>query len=307
MKSKEQTFWTNFTIVMFLLIGGAGFYCFNSYSKFKTADSGYKALQIKAQKLLEADIKPNKKNLEDLNQTVADFEGEVDALHDALKKFEKPLEPVRDQEIPNIVKDYVQRFTAQTTQAANPVALPDPFAMGMEEYLGSIPPQEAAPILKFQLDSIDHMLRIAVDNGADIIYALSRERTPQEDGKEDAEKTQLVTKYPVTVSFRTTHNGLQEFINQVSNDGEYFYIIRVVRVDNEMKDGPIKDSNRSNVVVNRDGDVVVEEEGGTTDDLEVQDAHVIFGQEKLDVTAVIDLCRFPSRKPAAADDANGDS
>ncbi|MEM7013699.1 MAG: hypothetical protein AAF585_19690, partial [Verrucomicrobiota bacterium] len=195
MKSKEQTFWTNFALVMLLLLGGSGFYCFNSYSKFKTADSGYKSLQLRAQKLLKAEIKPNAENLQEVNDTVSVFENEVDLLHDALKKFEKPLEPIQDQQFPGIVKDYVERFTAQTTQSSNPVALPEPFAMGMEEYLGSIPRQEAAPILKFQLDSIDHMLRIAVDNGADIIHALNRERTPQEDGLEDPEKTQLVTKY----------------------------------------------------------------------------------------------------------------
>lgn len=306
MKSKEQSFWTTFAIVMVVLIGGAGFYCLKSRAAYKSADDRYLFLKNKAEKLMGKDITPNAENVTDLTEFVRDFQQEVNTLHDGLRKFQKPLEPIPDTQFPQLLRGKLEEFQAYANGV--PAILPEEFYLGMGAYQTSIPPQPATGILKFQLESIDHLLRLIIDSGSDELFALQREPTPLELGGEDPEETALVAKYTVTLSFRTSHEGFRQFVNLVSNDDQFYYIIRVLRVDNEAKEGPIKNVDKGNVFRDRDGKVVLElPEGADADEFILEDAHVIFGDEALLVTAVIDLCRFPSRDTASSAAADGEA
>lgn len=310
MKSKENSFWTMFAIFAFVLLGGSGFYCYTAYSEFKEADSGYTNLKDDAETLLSAKIHPTEANRKELADKVEAYKGEVDKLHDALSKFAKDLEPMRPRDFQETAKNEVEAIRALALDPNSPVALPDGFYLGFEDYRSDVPRDEkAAGILKYQLDAIVHVVRTAMDNGAVQIYALQRQYTPQEEGKPDPEETEIVAKYPFTFSFRTTHEGFQDFVNQISNDDQYFFIIRVLRVDNEKKEGPEREYEQGSVYVDKDGNPVVElPEGADESEFQLQDAKVIFGEERLRITAVIDLCRFPKQKegdaPAAAEEEN---
>ena len=299
MKSKEQSFWTVYGIVMLVLLGGAGFYCYTTWSDFKKADNSYNRLKKTSEDLMEAPIYPSKDNVEELEGQVEAYAAEVNNLHDALRKFQEPLDTsLQEPAFPPLVKAAVESFTAKTVDSERPVKLPEPFYLGMDAYEQSIPPEGSAGILKFQLGSIDHLLRIIVDNGGDIIHAINRELTPQEQGQPDPETTPgtFVTKYPVTISFRTTHEGFRQFVNLVSNDSEYFYVIRVLRVDNQMKEGPEIYREQTTVYIDKEGNPVASiPEDAEAGEFDVQDATVIFGNERLNVTAVLDLCRFPEQ------------
>ena len=169
----------------------------------------------------------------------------------------------------------------------------------MGTYQTQLPRPGATGILAYELEAIQHILKIIIDNGATEIYSLDREQTAVELGQPDPEQSERVVKYTFQVSFETTHQGFQDFLNKVSNDDSYFFIVRVLRVDNEEKQGPEKVVARPVVVRDKDGnpvtDIEVDGDGNpiSTDDYKVEDATVIFGDEKLRVTAVIDLCRFP--------------
>ncbi|MFT5469724.1 MAG: hypothetical protein ACI8UO_004846 [Verrucomicrobiales bacterium] len=309
MKSKEQSFWTLFAIFAVVLLGGSGFYFYTSYSKFKEADTGFANLRTKTEKLLSAPIYPTSDNRDKLVKQAGEYEIEVEKLYDALGKFAQDLESIRAQDFPREVKNQVEAINALSLDPKNPVKLPDEFYLGFDKYRDKIPSDEAAGILKFQLDSVVHLVRLALDNGANRIFALQREETPQERGDPDPEETELVTKYTVTFSFRTSHEGYRNFVNLVSNDSKYFYIIRILRVDNESKEGPERDYDQGNVVVDKDGNPVVDPPDDVDDsEFQVLDARVIFGEEKLMITAVIDLCRFPKQEnedaPAAAEGEN---
>jgi len=119
------------------------------------------------------------------------------------------------------------------------VVVPEGFYFGMGDYATTLPKPAATAILKYQLDSIDYLLRTIIAQGADEIISVEREPIALEKGEEDPEKTERVVKYPVKLSFVTGHDGFRDFLNLVSND-KNFYIIRVLRVDNEAKIGPSK-------------------------------------------------------------------
>lgn len=297
MSSKEKTFWIVFGTVMVLLIGGTGSYMAVTYSAYSDASSEHEKLARDKRKLETKAIYPSKANLADITGRVDQFQNEVNSLRSKLQQFQRPLEStIQAKEFPQILGDKVKAFRVFTRQE-KPVIIPEDFYFGMNKYEKGVPPEAATGILKFELDAIERLLKMIIQFGSDEIYRVVREETPLEKGDKDPELSHQVAKYTVTVGFLTTHDGFRNFLNAVSNDKEFFYIIRVLRVDNEAKDGPERNVEVPKVFRNPETGEVVNVEAGKTIDqsLVAQDARVIFGKEKLRVTAVVDLCRFPEQ------------
>lgn len=297
MSSKEKSFWIGFTVVMVILLGGSGYFMTQSLGAYSRASGEHGNLARKKRTLEAKPIFPSQENLDEFGKQLDEFEGKVDQLHEKLKQFQKPLQTsLQAKDFPQILKDAVVAFRNYTTRE-KPVILPADFYFGMNKYeKGGLPPEAATGILKFQLDAIKRLLEVLIETGCDEIFRFDRETTPLElpDGK-DPEKTSQVAKYTVTTSFVTTHDGFRNALNAISNDKEFFYIVRVLRVDNEVKDGPERNVQQAAVFRNPETGEVVNVDPATTgvQGLVEQDAQVIFGKEKLRVTAVIDLCRFP--------------
>jgi hypothetical protein len=295
MKSaKEQAFWVTFGLAMVLLLGGSGFYLVQSAGGYSSSTAAFNQQGAQKKKLESAAIYPSQENLDALKKTVDEFEGTVNGLHDQLKAFQKPLEQVSDQQFPQILKAMIEKFREHAFQQR--VVIPEGFYFGMDEYATTLPRPEATGILKYQLDSVDHLLRSIIANGADEIISLQRERTAVEAGQENPELRNRVVKYPVKVSFVTGHDGFRDFLNTVSNDKSFFYIVRVLRVDNETKEGPSKSVEQRRLAKDpTTGEVIEITEGQdvAAAGLQEYDARIVFGGEKLRVTAVVDLCRFP--------------
>ncbi len=273
--SKEQSFWIGFLLVTLLLVGGAIYYLVTSLGVYNNSQGDFKQKALRIRKLESAELYPNEKNLKKLTDQISAFEIEVNKVHDQLKAFQKPLPSVSDQEFPPQLRAAKEEFEAYAL--GKEVTTPTDFYLGMDAYQFQLPRPEATGILAFQLGAIQQVLKLVIDSGADEIYSLAREQTAVEVGQPNPELTERVVKYTFKLGFQTTHKGFQDFLNQVSNDKDYFFIVRVLRVDNEEKDGPTIDSEIVDI----------------GDEEAAEDARVIFGDERLRITAVIDLCRFP--------------
>ncbi len=295
--SKEQSFWISFALVTVLLLGGSGYFFFNALGAYSTSRGDFDGKKGQLTRLERASLYPTKGNLDKLEAQIDQFEMKVDKVHDQLKAYQKPLPVVSDQEFPTQLRAAKEEFERYAVQKR--VVTPSDFYLGMGTYQFQLPRPEATGILAYELGAIQHLLKIIVDNGADEIYNLQREETAVELGQPDPEKTERVVKYTFKVGFQTTHQGFQDFLNAVSNDKEYFFIVRVLRIDNEKKVGPERVVARPTVIRTPDGEVVTDIPVGpdgapiSSDEFVVQDATVIFGDEAIRVTAVIDLCRFP--------------
>ena len=301
MKSaREQAFWVGYGLAMVLLIGGAGYYLFTALGGYAQSSGEFQRQKVQKKKLESAAIYPNAANLEKLKTSVTEFEVNVNTLHDDLKSYQQPLPVVTDQQFPQELKAMIEAFRKHAFEKR--VDLPEDFYFGMNEYASTLPKPGATGILKYQLDSMDYLLRTIIAQGSDEIISVEREqmaveKTP-EAGQEvvDPEKTERVAKYPIKISFVTGNDGFRNFLNLVSNDKKYFYIVRVVRVDNEVKVGPPKNVEAKRLAKDpTTGEVIEVTEGQDPKaaGLQEYDARILFGNEKLRVTAVIDLCRFP--------------
>lgn len=320
---KVNTWLAGFIVTAVILIGGAGFYFFQGISAYGENFSGWDSLSGKISTLEKKVPYPSEENENALRQLVDSYDEEVKGLYDSLSRYQKPLDTsISDTAFTTqVLAKKVDDFLRLAAENQLEIDAKEQFYMAMEEYQSAIPKPEVVPLLNYQLEAIDHLLRSMIDSGVERLNLVSRDKLPLElataDG--DAPPMNVVEKYPIRVRFVADHPSFQEFVNRLANDTEYFFIIRVLRVENSSPTGPQLDSGdagpsfkdasgnpppqelvdqlRSTATSTEEMIAQMGEKGYT---LQREDARILFGQEKLEVFAVIDLVQFRSPDEVAA-------
>ena len=323
---------TTFGIFAALFIGGSAFYAFSGYSKYSEAMGSWD-VKVRTIESLERKVPyPSEGNAEALAGKKDEFEKSVLELFESLKAFQRPL----DAQLANTVfqgnvKQRVQSFR-EYAKTEGMALLDDPqaFQLGFDSYATDIPKPELVPYLDYELEAIDKLLRQLVDTDAEALLTFERDPIPGEDGGAERQESSVVHKYPIRLRIRAKHASFQNFINQMANDEEFFYILRVLKVKNESPEGPIK-------LISEDGSTdlptyinletkevasyaklvewgypdipaadiapIAREEGFELNKL---DARVLMGEERLNVFMVIDIVRFVSPEEQAKSADNGE-
>ena len=327
---------TTFGIFAALFIGGGAFYAFTGYSKYSEAMGSWD-VKVRTIESLERKVPyPSEGNAEALAGKKDEFEKGVLELFESLEAFQQPL----DAQLANTVfqgnvKQRVQSFREYAkTEGMELLDDPQAFQLGFDSYATDIPKPELVPYLDYELEAIDRLLRQLVDTDAEALLTFERDPIPGEDGGAERQESSVVHKYPIRLRIRAKHASFQNFINQMANDKEFFYILRVLKVKNESPEGPIK-------LISEDGSTdlptyinletkevasyaqlvewgypdtpaadiapIAREEGFELNKL---DARVLMGEERLNVFMVIDIVRFVSpeeqAKSADNDEKNSD-
>ena len=316
---------TTFGIFAALFIGGSAFYAFTGYSKYSEAMGSWD-VKVRTIESLEREVPyPSEGNAEALAGKKDEFEKSVLELFSSLEAFQRPL----DAQLANTVfqgnvKQRVQSFREYAkTEGMELLDDPQAFQLGFDSYATDIPKPELVPYLDYELEAIDKLLRQLVDTDAEALLTFERDPIPGEDGGAERQESSVVHKYPIRLRIRAKHASFQNFINQMANDKEFFYILRVLKVKNESPEGPIK-------LISEDGSTdlptyinletkevasyaklvewgypdtpaadiapIAREEGFELNKL---DARVLMGEERLNVFMVIDIVRFVSPEEQA--------
>ncbi|MBL9154695.1 MAG: Amuc_1100 family pilus-like protein [Verrucomicrobiales bacterium] len=325
---KGNTWLAGYILFTAILLGGSGFFLFKSRSAYNETFEGWDSLKGKIIRFEKEVPYPSEDNEKKLEGIVTEYDGKVKALYESLSRYQKPLNAqLTDNEFANqILKNKVADFLKLAGEKGMEVEKKEEFYLGFDAYKTTFPRPEIVPALGYQLDAIEHLLKQLAESGADKLSLLSREQLPGEVAPADPATAgdtppgivpgQVVQKYPITLTFAADHRDFQEFLNRLANDKEYFFILRVLRVDNSSPDGPSLGGDESGAggpsFAKADGTVATKEimeakglatlpfdqfvTAMTADGWEIQrkDARIIFGQEKLTVFAVIDLVRFLS-------------
>lgn len=327
---RGNQFYIVFGVVTAVLLGGVGFYCFKGHGAYTNAGSEFDTRRAALLSLKRSKPYPNEENLKRIEEAVGEYEGEIKGLFKILDRFQQPLNTtVNDTEFPQILKSKIEAFKALAKKKGVKIADEKEFYMAMDAYRTTLPRPKAVPLLDYQLGAIEYLLNQLADAGAMELIALKRELLPVEaaasgDGEEGgaADGSSVVAKYPVSLSFETKHPALVAFVNQITNDDKYFFILRALRVDNSSKEGSLKGEgeNSGPRYVNAAGEAApqelinsippgldvpgqvawMKENGGY--ELKSSDARILLGDESLRVFMVIDVVRFAdaAEKVAAA-------
>ncbi|MEM7144962.1 MAG: hypothetical protein AAF591_07480 [Verrucomicrobiota bacterium] len=293
MKQQKQ-FLIGLLVVLVLALAGSGYYFMSSRGAFNESMGGFDAQRTMIATLEKKPLYPNAENVGLIEESVLGYQAEVANLQSALLGYQKSLnESMTQPEFRTKLQETVDDF--EEGAEAVGMALPEDFYMGMLRYRNEIPRAEAVPLLNYQLGSIDNLARILANSGASELDAIERGALPIESDGYDAEggEQEPLEKYPVQIAFSGPHKALQGFFNRVSNDEEYFYIIRYVRIESSMKEGPERVSDDFGGGFDDFSDDADDfasgagDQGGTIN----YDANVIMGQETLKCLAVVDLVR----------------
>lgn len=313
-----------FGVIAALVIGATGFYAVSGYGKFSDAMEGWDNKVGTIESLERKVPYPNKDNSEALSEKVSVYEGSVDALFQSLNTFQRELNTtLPSTEFQQILKGKVQGFRKYADENGLEIDESADFQMGFDQYSSVIPPQELIAILDYELEAIDYLLKAVVDCGVSSLVSFERDLIPGEAGSNGEHESGVVHKYPVRLRFSGSHDSFQTLVNKLANDTNFFYIIRVLKVRNEEKEGPAKltstDVGTIPIFENPDtqeiaGNDMLEEWGyPDVSDSELadrakgagfipssQDARVLMGQENLNVFMVVDIVRFISPEEVAA-------
>lgn len=306
---------TVFGIFSAILIGGAGFYAFSSYGKYSEAMEGWSSKVSTIESLERRVPYPSEENVEALEGKVTTYKNAVTSLSDTLKSFQRPLDmALANTEFQVRVKKRVEEFRVAAKEGGLEISPDLDFQLGFNTYANVVPAQELVPVLDYELEAIDHLLRRLTACGAQELLTFDRDGIPGEAGGPEKQESGVVHKYPVRLRFKASHGAFQQFINELANDRQFFYVVRVLKINSDLKEGPVKLTDEGSGFVKYENPATKEVAGpdklaewgrGTAPEAEVeakareagfikadQDARVLMGQENLNAFLVVDITRF---------------
>jgi len=175
-------------------------------------------------------------------------------------------------------------------------------AFGLEDYAGGkLAKPEATRVLNYQRKALEWMFKKLADAGPDSLDNVHRTQIKEELNvssnsrkKTQKKQTKVDSVYralPIEVTFTGTEKALKEFIKELSNAEEYFFITRSVRVHNlqdespDIKDGEFKEAPAALGEFGGEGFIEVESSGQPI-------LKQVTGNEKIKVHLKLDLALF---------------
>ena len=239
---------------------GLGYVLFNSWTSYSEKRSAYIDLGDRIAQLEGLPLSPSEANLAAKTKLVGEYAKNVNQLGVALRLLQDKVvpQPTTDTQFQAKLKERV--IEIKKMAAALKVQLPDPFAFGFDPYIGALPPNEAATELSGYLESIEAIVKLAMACKVTSIDLLERSQIPEETGGsgDQASKSKskggnapkgaatqgaaISQKRQISLMMTLDQGPLQLLISKLANPGDmpHFAIVRVLRVENQMVEGPIK-------------------------------------------------------------------
>ncbi len=306
-----------YAVILTLVLGAGGYYLYSSLSAHSKSQSGWTKTKRELASLTKEVPYPNAENEETLTKLTSDLEREVKSLGSALESFDMELDKgMEASRFQRKIGEKVKDFRAYAEENDFEVVNVTDFRLGFQKYDRDLPAQALTPVLNYKLDAVDYLVRQLVESDVARLISLDRDSIPGEDGAPDEYDSPYVQKYPVRVKFEASHTAFQEFLNRISNTKDFFYIVRVLRLNNSAQEGPSKASQEQNfggepVFVDQAtgqratyeqltewgyGSVPpaeLEEAAGEQGYIPAQkDARLIMGGETIEVFMIVDIARL---------------
>ncbi len=196
---------------------------------------------------------PSEENLGKTKAQTDSYRSSLLALENEMKTRMFPRLPLQ----PNEFQAQLRAATsdvAEHAQAAR-VRLPDNFHLGFDEYATSLPNSEAAPSLGRELRAIEWLANTLVEAHVDSINSLTRTPLTEENAaatptptpararpgpppKAAPDAARVVDWATIDLAFSGSPAAVRRAINQIATAREQFYVLRTLRIKNQVDKGP---------------------------------------------------------------------
>lgn len=326
------------SILGVMIVGGLGLvaWLLMAWSGFSSARAEWDSMSQRTTTMENSKVYPSAANVQSLDQKITDYRDKFFTLRKVLldPKLQQPVTPMSETEFQAKVKERAKAIDQRAKELG--VSLPKSFAVGVEEYSDTLPPNaEAAAELNVHLDVLEKFIMTLVEAKVTSLDELQRTRLAVEKTKGPAPAPapvpakqkrgvaaapvataeQVLDRYTIKCVFTTDQGPLQAVMNNLSNAAKTpdFLAVRLMRVENERTDAPTKEEikfpQQNNPAPEPPAPPKTGDAKAPASNIiapprpQPPDARAIIGFENLKVYLEVDYIRFrepPSEEPVAS-------
>lgn len=287
-----------------------GYLLYDAWSVYDETKEGYLGLGNQVAALKGARLAPTNENLAAKQAAVDEYAKLVDTLGKTVLILQPKVAPINDIEFQDKLKAKISEIRKLAGQAK--VQLPADFAFGFDDYTSTLPRSAAAATeLSGYLDAMEKLMKLFLDCGVKGVDLLERSKLPVEAataanaqgnnnaGMRGQVSAEILEKRQISAVLTLDQGPLQLLVSRLTSpsDMPYFTSLRVLRVENQMQDGPLNSEVRLPTQEAKVQGSTPAAEEAPSDEIKppepaFPDAISVFGNELLKVRLEIDLVKF---------------
>lgn len=224
-----------------VVAGGLFYWGLRGSSRIEEATNRFTAAADEVTALARAPLYPSPENRDGKRKALDDYRASLEGLQ---KKFLAYRPAKLDNIPPAEFGTRVLEASAKAKKALDDAAVkyPENFAISFEQYTTKPAEQGATGILGYQLDAVGDLVGMLAAARPSAILNGYRPPLPEETrGKYERAESEVARPLPFEVVFRGSEKSVRTFLNSLVNSDKHFFIVRAVRVMNQVKKGPTAD------------------------------------------------------------------
>lgn len=319
---KQNTFLAGLLALLVVGIIGLGYFFMTKRGEYAEAQERLETANKAKKDLQTREPFPSEENAEAVRGLVNDYRQKAEAVANKLYVGQAPM--AANVRVAQFQEDLALKAEAVKEAASNAgVALAEGFYLGFEKYSAETPLEGAVGQLQYQLDATVWLTNLLFANDVKR-FAIEREQLSFEKKRSAAEPERkprgrnrggdekpkpkskevapVAVTYPMEIAIELPERSFQNVLNalsnsssalgEVSDNGDYYFVTRWMRVENEQNFGP----ERSDEPEQPDPD-----EEGNPVEAPPQEINMIFGRQSVRAYLALDLVRFLPKEQAVAE------
>jgi hypothetical protein len=300
--------------ILGIIIAGSlalGYLLFDAWSNYTETKDGYLNLGSQVAGLKGSRLAPSEDNVKAKQALVDEYAALVNRLGGALLILQPPVQPIKDIEFQAKLKTKIAE--ARKAASLSKMQLPSEFAFGFDDYTSGLPKSAAAAAeLSNFLDAMDELVKLFMQCGVQSLDLLERSKLAVEQGvaaatpqgssgfgmqAQQQTASAILEKRQISVILTLDQGPLQLLISRLANpsDMPFFTSLRLLRIENERQDGPLRSDVKLPDAPSPDTEGVTPP--AASDEIKPPppapvDSVPVIGKELLKVRMEIDLIKF---------------
>jgi hypothetical protein len=303
-------------VILGVIIAGSlalGYLLSDAWSSYTETKDAYLNMGSQVAGLKGSRLAPTEDNVKAKQAMVDEYAANVNRLGGALLILQPPVQPIKDIEFQAKLKSKIAE--ARKAASLSKMALPPEFAFGFDDYTTGLPKSAAAAAeLSSYLDAMDELVKLFMQCSVQSVDLLERSKLAVEQdqvpppsqgnsrGRTQAQQqvaSSILEKRQISVILTLDQGPLQLLISRLANpsDMPFFTSLRLLRIENERQDGPLRSDVRLPEVVPQPGRGTDAAPAAASDEIKPPpaapvDSVPVIGKERLKVRMEIDLVKF---------------
>lgn len=235
---KENLFGAALGGITAVAAGGLLYWGLRGSSRVESATERFQSAADEVTSLARAPLYPSDENHDGKSKALSDYRGSLDALQKKFLTFRpEKIADIPPAEFGSKVLDTVGKAKKALDEAA--VKYPENFALGFEQYTGKPAEQGATGILTYQLEATGDLVAMLAAARPSAVLNVHRPALPEETrGKWQPGESEVARSLPLELVFRGSEKSARGFLNSLVNSESHFFVVRSMRVMNQVKKGP---------------------------------------------------------------------